>query len=132
MSLRAGDARFECGMSATARNVLIVLALAAAVYAIPGGRSSADFIASILSILITASIAFFGWRLYREHRVTLFSLGDRYRGLLYGAVGAAVLMMAARGRLFDTTAGTLLWFAVIGAASYALVVVYRFYRSYEY
>lgn len=119
-------------MSATTRNVLIVLALAAVVYAIPGGQRSADFVASVLGILITASIAFFGYRLYRENRISIFSLGDRFRGLLYGALGAAVLMMAARDRLWDSAAGTLLWFAVIGAASYALVLVYRQYRSNAY
>ena len=116
-------------MSSTTRNVLVVVALAAAVYAIPGGASSAKLIASLLSILITASIAFFGWRLYRENRVAIFSLGDRHRGLLYGAIAAAVLAMATRARLFESAAGALLWFVVIGAASYALVVVFRFYRT---
>ena len=119
-------------MSATTRNVLIVVALAGAVYAVPGGGQSAEFIRSLLSILIIASIAFFGWRLYREHRVAIFSLGDRHRGLLYGAIGTAVLTMAARERLWTTTAGKLLWFAAIAAASYALVVVYRHYRSFAY
>ncbi len=119
-------------MNATTRNVLIVVALAAAVYAIPGGGTTAGFIRSLLSILITASFAFFGWRLYRENRIALFSLGDRYRGLLYGAIGTAVIMMAARPRLWATTAGELLWFAAIAAASYALVVVYRHYRSFAY
>ncbi len=119
-------------MSATARNVLIVLVLAGAVYGIPGGGRTALFVQAVLSILITVSIAFIGWRLYREHRIAIFSLGDRYRGMLYGAVGAAVLMMAIRERLWDTTAGTLLWFAVIVAASYSLVVVYRQHRNDAY
>ena len=119
-------------MSTTTRNVLIVLVLAGAVYAIPGGDSSADFIASVLSILITASIAFFGWRMYRENRVAIFSLGDRFRGMLYGAIGAVVLMMAARARLFETGPGALLWFAIVGAAVYALVLVFREYRSNAY
>ena len=119
-------------MSTTTRNVLIVLALALAVYAIPGGGVSADFVASLLSILITAAFAFIGWKLYREHRVALFSLGDRYRGLLYGAVGAALLMMAARTELWRTAGGTLVWFAVIVGASYALVLVYRQSRNDAY
>lgn len=119
-------------MSVTTRNVLIVLALAAAVYAIPGGGNSADLIASILSLLFTAAIAFFGWRTYRENRVAIFSLGDRYRGMLYGAIGAVVLMMAVRVRLFESPAGTLLWFAAIAAAVYALVLVFREYRSNAY
>jgi len=119
-------------MSTTVRNALIVLVLAGAVYAVPGGGRSAVFVESVLSILITAAIGFIGWRLYRENRVAIFSLGDRYRGMLYGALGAAVLMMAIRQRLWETTAGTLGWFAVIVAASYALVVVYRFHRENAY
>jgi len=119
-------------MSTNVRNVLIVLVLAVAVYAVPGGSNTAAFLRAVLSVLITASIAFFGWRLYREHRVAIFSLGDRHRGLLYGALGALVLMTAASGRLFATAAGTLLWFAVVVAAAYALYVVYREYRSNAY
>ncbi len=119
-------------MSQTTRNVLIVLALAAAVYAVPGGGESADFVAALLSILITASFAFFGYRLYRQNRMELHGLGDKHRVMLYGAVGAAVWAMAARVRLFETGLGTLLWFAIIGGASYALYVVYRHYKSYQF
>ncbi len=119
-------------MSTNVRNILIVVVLAVAVYALPGGGETAALFRSLLSILITASIAFFGWRLYREHRVELFSLGDRHRGLLYGALGALVLMTAATDRLFATTAGSLLWFAVVLAAVYALFVVYREHRSNAY
>jgi len=119
-------------MSTNVRNVLIVLALAAAVYAVPGGGSSADFVGSVLSVLITASIAFFAYRFYRENRIDLFGLGDRHRGLLYGGLGAIVLMMAVRVRLFDTPGGGLLWFAVMIGAFYALYVVFRHYRSEQY
>ena len=31
-------------------------------------------------------IGYLGLRLYRENRVALYGLGDRYRGLLYGAL----------------------------------------------
>ena len=118
-------------MSATtARNVAIVMAIAAAVYFIPGGGTSADFVAVSLSLAINVLLVLILGRFYRENRVTLFGLGDRYRGLLYGAVGAAVFAMAARGRLFETGAGTLLWLAVIGGASYAVYLVYRHHREY--
>ena len=119
-------------MSANVRNVLIVLALAGAVYALPGGGNTADTVAAVLSVLITASIAFFGYRMYRENRVALFSLGDRHRTILYASVGAIVVMMAARVRLFETGPGALLWFAVVIAAVYGLVVVFRHFRSYQY
>ena len=119
-------------MSQNARNVLIVLALALAVYAIPGGGNSANFIGSLLSTLIVGSFAFIAYKLYRENRVSVFSLGDRYRGMLYGALAAIVLMMAVRETMWNTPAGSLLWVAVVGASAYALVMVFRHYREYSY
>lgn len=119
-------------MSNGLRNTLIVFAIAAAVHFTPGGGTTADLVGSLLSIAIIVCIALIGMRLYRENRVTIFSLGDRHRGLLYGALGVAVLAMAARGRLWDTGAGTLAWLLMIGGASYALVVVWRYYRSYSF
>ncbi len=125
-------------VSENARNVLIVLALAAVVYAVPGGGKGLGFVGSVLSILITASFAFLGYRLYRENRVDIFSLGDRYRGLLYGAIGAIVFLFAARQRLWEDgagggdAAGLLLWFALFGAAVYSIVLVYRRWRSFQY
>jgi hypothetical protein len=117
-------------VSSTARNVLIILALAAAVAFLPGGDDTAAFVSAVLGIAISAAIVLILGRLYREHRVTIFSLGDRYRALLYGAFGVAVLAMAGRVRLFDTGLGTLAWFVMLGAASAALYTVWRHYREY--
>jgi hypothetical protein len=118
-------------VGATARNVLIIVAIAVAVYALPGGGSSADLIAALLSAGITISFTLIGIRLYRENRMTLFGLGDHWRGLLYGAIAVAIFAMAALSRLFDAGgAGVLLWFVLIGGASYALLMVWRSWRSY--
>ena len=76
-----------------ARNVAIVLVLAAAVAFIPGGGTTAGLIGAILSTLIIVSLVFFAYRFYREHRVELDGLGDRWRGLLYGAIAAVVLAL---------------------------------------
>ena len=116
-------------MSAGLRNVLIVLLLAFAVYAVPGGGDTASFIGALLSTAILGALIFIVVRLYREHRLELFTLTDRWRGILYGAIGAAVFAMAARDRLWDTGGGTLLWLVVVAGASYALVLVWRQYRS---
>ena len=56
-------------------------------------------------------------------------LGDRWRLVLYAAVGAIVVTLAASGRLFDTGPGTLVWFALLGGAGYALYLTWRQYRS---
>ena len=113
------------------RNVLIVLALAAAAYFIPGGGDTASFIGAVLSIAIMLAIVLIAGRLYREYRTEIYSLGDTHRALLYGAIGLAVLAMAAIGRLFDTGAGIMAWFVMIGAASVALATVWRRYRAYD-
>jgi hypothetical protein len=118
-------------MSEGWRNVLIVLAIAAAAYFIPGGGDTASFIGALLSIGIMLAFVLIAARLYREYRTEIYSLGDAHRGLLYGAIGVAVLAMAAIGRLFDTGAGIMAWFVMIGGASLALAMVWRRYRSYE-
>jgi hypothetical protein len=114
----------------TARNVAIVLVLAAAVAFIPGGGTTAGLVGGILSTLIFVSLVFFAYRFYREHRLELDGLGDRWRGLLYGAIAAVVLALAALPRLQDTSGGTLVVVVVLGAAAYAFYAVWRHYRGY--
>jgi hypothetical protein len=114
----------------TARNVAIVLVLAAAVAFIPGGGTTAGLVGGILSTLIFVSLVFFAYRFYREHRLELDGLGDRWRGLLYGAIAAVVLALAALPRLQDTSGGTLVVVVVLGAAAYAFYAVWRHYRDY--
>jgi hypothetical protein len=115
------------------RNAGIVVLLALGVFALPGGRTSAAFIGGLFSTLILAALVFAAWRMYREHRVALYSLGDRDRGLLYGAVAAIVLAAAGSGKLLsDGGVGVLLWFALVGAAIYALVQVYRNFKAYNF
>ncbi len=115
------------------RNAGIVVLLALGVFALPGGRTSAAFIGGLFSTLILASLVFAAWRMYREHRIALYGLGDRDRGMLYGGVGAIVLGIAGADRLLQTGGpGVLLWFALIGGAIYAFVQVYRNYKAYNF
>jgi hypothetical protein len=114
----------------TARNVAIILAIAAAVAFIPGGGTTAGLVGAILSTLIMVSLVFFAYRFYREHRLELDGLGDRWRGLLYGAIGAVVLALAALPRLKDSSGGTLVVVVVLGGAAYAFYAVWRHYREY--
>jgi hypothetical protein len=113
-----------------ARNVAIVLALAAGYAFIPGGGTAGDVIGAVLSTLILVSIVVLIARVYRERRLDLDGLGDRWRGVLYGALGVIVLAMAARDQLVETGGGTLLWIACLGVASYSLYLVWRRYREY--
>src|SRR5438132_4137196 len=107
------------------RNVAIVLLIAAAVYALPGGERARSTFESVLLVGFGVAIGYLGLRLYRENRVALYGLGDRYRALLYGALAGGALLLVARQRMWESGLGELLWFVLIGLATYALVAVYR-------
>ena len=115
----------------TARNVAILLAIAAAVYFIPGGGRAANTFEAALLVAFGVGIGYFGLRMYREHRVALYSLGDTHRALLYGAVALAVFEWVARARMWQTGAGELGWFVLLGITVYALLTVYRQWRAYR-
>ena len=113
------------------RNFAIVIALALAVWLLPGGGTGAATIENIFSVLFIAGMFFFGYRTYMEHRTTLFSLEDRVRALLYGSIGLLALALVATRRLWDEGGlGVLVWLALIGAGVYGCVTVYRTSREY--
>ncbi|HWH93597.1 MAG TPA: hypothetical protein VNT03_07030 [Baekduia sp.] len=119
-------------MNKTLRNVLIVVAVAAAVAFLPGGGQTAGAISALLGIGITVIFVLLGIRFYRENRVAIFSLGDRHRGLLYGALGAIVLALAGRAKLLDTGLGSLVFVALLVGAVAALYAVWQHHRAYGY
>jgi hypothetical protein len=115
---------------AAARNVLIILALAAVVQFAPGGGDTAAFINAVLFTLLNVVFVYFGVRFYRERRVDIYGLGDRGRALLYGGLAAIVLALAGTNRWLDTGAGTAVWLVLLGGAIAALFAVFRQYREY--
>jgi hypothetical protein len=114
----------------TARNVAIVGLIAAAVYVLPGGGRAASTFEAVLLVAFAIGLAYLGLRLYREHRIALYSLGDGHRALLYGAVAVGVVVVVARQRMWQTSLGELIWFALVGLVLYALIAVYRYFRTY--
>jgi hypothetical protein len=116
----------------TLRNVLIIVAVAAAVAFLPGGGETAGVIWALLGIAIAVIFVLLGVRFYRENRVAIFGLGDRHRGLLYGALGAIVLALAGRGKLLDTGLGSLVFVVLLVGAVGALYAVWQHYRAYGY
>jgi hypothetical protein len=105
------------------RNVVIVLALATAVWLLPGGDSGSRTIYNLLTVILTAGLMFFGYRLYMEHRATLFGL--------YGSLALAVLAIVGTTRLWDQGGlGALVWFCLIGLAVWGVYRVWRSYRTY--
>jgi hypothetical protein len=75
-----------------ARNIAIIVAIAAAVYLLPGGGRVASTFEAALWAAFGVGVAYFGLRMYRERRITLYGLGDRHRALLYGGVALAVFL----------------------------------------
>ncbi len=114
----------------TARNIAIVVAIAMAVYFLPGGGRAASTFGAALWVAFAAGIGYFALYLYREHRVSLHSLGDRYRGLLYGAVALGVFVYIARARMWTSEVGKPAWWVLLACVVYALFLVYRRARAY--
>jgi hypothetical protein len=114
----------------TARNVAIIVVIAAAVYFLPGGGRAANTFEGLLWVAFGIGIGYLGLRGYREYRVALHSLGDRHRGLLYGGIAGAVFAYMARVRMWQTGIGELVWFALAGFILYTLLEVYRHWRAY--
>jgi hypothetical protein len=113
-----------------ARNVLIVLLLAAGVAALPGGGDAADVALAILSTIIFGGIIWFACRLYRDQRVAIYALGNLYRAILYVSLAVIVLASAALERL--SGAGVLIWVGAVAAAAYGLYRVWLHHREYGY
>ena len=114
----------------TVRNVAIIALIAAAIFLLPGGGQAATTVEAVLQVLFAVAIGYIGLRFYRERRVAIHSLGDRYRALLYGALAAAMLLALAKIRMWETGLGELLWFIAAGGVVYALIAVYRRWRAY--
>ena len=114
----------------TLRNIAIVVAIAAAVYFIPGGGKLAATFESALWVAFGVGLGYLGLRLYREYRVTIHGLGDLHRALLYGGIALGAFCLAARSRMWHTGLGELAWFVLVGLVVYAFMEVFRHSRSY--
>jgi len=113
-----------------ARNVAIVLLIAAAVDLLPGGGQAASTFEAVLYVGFGVGFAYLGLRLYRENRVALHGLGDRHRAMLYGALAVTAFVIVGQKRMWESGIGELLWFALIVLVIYAAIDVYRHWRTY--
>jgi len=115
---------------AHARNIAILMAVALAIVAIPGGGSGVSLLGAVLSLAFAALIAYFVARFYRDHRIEIYGLGDHDRALLYGSIGVLVLVLAGSSRLLATLGGTLLELALLALCIGSLLRVYRSWQRY--
>lgn len=115
---------------ATARNILIVLAIAALVVALPGGGTGATVALQAVSLAFLATLGWFASIMYRQHRTALYSVGDKRRAVLYAAGAVAAVVLTGTSRLWQTGAGSLVWLVLIGAAVYAVIAIALAARKY--
>jgi hypothetical protein len=114
----------------TGRNVAIIMLLALAVAFAPAGGNVVEAIFTAITMGFLAGIA---WTLYvlgRQNELTLASLSDGRRAILYGALGMIALLIAGSDELFDTGGGTLAWILLLAASVAAIWKVWTEASSY--
>jgi hypothetical protein len=113
------------------RNIAILCLLAVGVWQLPGGNTGAALISNLLTLIFVGGLLFFAFRLYMEHRATIFGLGDRQRGILYAAVALAGFAIIATSKLWNEGGlGALIWFGLIALAGWGIYTVWRAYQEY--
>jgi hypothetical protein len=102
------------------RNALIIAAIAAVVAFAPGGSNGADTVLTALTMGFLVAIAAFAYGLYRQNQLTLASLSDGRRAVLFGALGVIALLIAGTDEFFGSGGGTLAWVVLLGACVAAI------------
>jgi hypothetical protein len=118
-------------MPPIARNLLIIAAAALAIVVIPGGGTAADLVVAVISLAFLAVMAMFAYRLYMEHRLTLWSLTTAHRTLLYGGLALGFMTIVATSRLWNTELGTLAWIFLLAVAGGSVFYVWNESRRYR-
>lgn len=104
----------------TARNVAIVMLLALGVAFAPAGGNVVDTVFTALTMAFLAGIVWMLYTLSRQNQLTLATLSDRRRAILYAAFGLIALLIAGTDKLFSSGGGTLLWIILLGASIAAI------------
>jgi hypothetical protein len=113
------------------RNIAIILAITLVVWLVPGGDAAGRTIDNLLGIVFIGGLLFFSYRLYMEHRETIFGLEERQRGIFYAALALGAITLVATRRMWDEGGlGAILWLSFIGLAVWGLVTTWRAYREY--
>jgi hypothetical protein len=114
----------------TARNVAIVMLLALAVAFAPAGGNAVEVILTAITMGFLAGIAWTLYVLSRQNQLTLATLTDARRAILYGALGMIALLIAGSDELFDSGGGTLAWILLLAASVAAIYKVWTEANSY--
>lgn len=114
----------------TLRDVAIIMALALLVAFAPSGGNVAEAILTAITMCFLAGIAWVLFVLSRQNQLTLATLTDARRAILYGALGMIALLIAGSDELFSSGGGTLVWIVLLGASVAAIWRVWIDANSY--
>jgi hypothetical protein len=104
----------------TLRNVAIVLLLALAVAFTPTGGNVAEAILTAITMGFLTAIAWMVFTVGRQNQLTLATLTDARRAILYSALGLIALLIAGSDEMTATGGGTLAWIILLGASIAAI------------
>jgi hypothetical protein len=102
------------------RNVAIVLVLAFAVAFVPSGGNVAEAVLTAITMAFLTAIAWTLYALSRQNQLTLATLSDGRRAVLYGALGLIALLIAGSDEMFSSGGGTLAWILLLAASVAAI------------
>jgi hypothetical protein len=102
------------------RNIAIVMLLAVVVAFAPAGGNVMDAILTAITMGFLAAIAWTVYVLSRQNQLTLATLSDGRRAILYGALGLIALLFAGSDEMFASGGGTLAWILLLGASVAAI------------
>jgi hypothetical protein len=104
----------------TLRDVAVIMALAFGVAFMPAGGDVAEAVLTALTMGFLAAIAWMLYMLSRQNELTLATLSDGRRAILYGALGMIALLIAGTDELFSSGGGTVLWILLLAASVVAI------------
>jgi hypothetical protein len=108
-----------------ARNIAIIAVLAVPIAFVPGGGDVADAILTALLLGFLAGIAAMAYAFYRRNQLTLSTLNDSRRALLYVAIGGLALLIAGQDELLDGAGGIVIWIGLVVACAFLIFAVWR-------
>ncbi|MGH2913726.1 MAG: hypothetical protein ACRDMX_01940 [Solirubrobacteraceae bacterium] len=112
------------------RNLAIILGIAALLAFAPGGGTATATILAAVSLIFLAAAVWVASLLYREHRGSLYLLGERRRAILYLAATILAVTLTATHRLWQTPAGELVWLVLVAGTVYTGAAVVWVARRY--
>lgn len=104
--------------------------LAIVVAFVPAGGNVADTVLTAITMGFLAAIAWTLFVLSRQNQLTLATLSDSRRAILYGALGLIALLIAGSDEMFASGGGTLAWILLLGTSVGAIWKVWTEANAY--